>query len=172
MSENEIESDAPQVHTLSVYVANKPGVLARIAQIFSRRGYNIDSLVVSPSTDGRYSRMTIAAQGSEDGLEQIILQVGKLVDVLHCSDHALEEAVVRELAMIKILADAEHRSEALHICEHFGGKTVDLTPTSMIVMVTGDSAKVDACINMFDQFTVIELVRTGKVVMARGNEET
>ena len=172
MSENEAKMDANPIHTLSVYVANKPGALARIAQIFSRRGYNIDSLVVSPSVDGRYSRMTIAAQGSHDGLEQIILQVGKLVDVLHCSDHADDEAVVHELALVKILADAEQRSEALQICEHFGGKTVDLTPTSMIVMVTGDSSKVDACVNMFDQFKVVELVRTGKLVMARGEEET
>ncbi|MDA1045159.1 MAG: acetolactate synthase small subunit [Verrucomicrobia bacterium] len=164
------EDDA--LHTLSVYVANKPGVLARIAQVFARRGYNIDSLVVSPSQDGRYSRMTIAAQGSKDGLEQILFQLGKLVDLIRCIDHSDERAVVREMALIKIGTDPEARTEALQIAEHFGCKTVDLTECSMIVMVTGVSEKVDACIRMLQKFTVIELVRTGKVVMARGDGAT
>lgn len=161
-----------QIHTLSVYVANKPGVLARVAQVFARRGYNIDSLVVSPSQDGRYSRMTIAAKGSVEGLDQIIKQVGKLVDVVHCTDHAFDDAVVKELALIKVGAGADTRTAALQIAEHFGAKTVDLTETSMIVMVTGNSDKVDACIDMLKKFGVIELVRTGKVLMARGDRET
>ncbi len=165
------ESDA-RTHTLSVYVANKPGVLARVAQVFARRGYNIDSLVVSPSMDGRYSRMTIAAIGSAEGLHQIIAQVGKLVDVMHCTDHDYEEAVVRELALIKLAVTAAQRTEALQVCEHFGCKTVDLTETSMIVMATGHSEKIDACVNMLRKFKIVELVRTGKVVMARGEEET
>lgn len=159
-------------HTLSVYVANKPGVLARVAQVFARRGFNIDSLVVSPSMDGRYSRMTIAAIGSTEGLQQIIAQAGKLVDVIHCTDHSYEEAVVREMALIKIAASAAERTEALQVCEHFGCKTVDLTETSLIVMATGRSAKIDACVNMLQKFKIVELVRTGKVVMARGEGET
>lgn len=161
-----------QTHTISVYVANRPGVLARIAQVFSRRGFNIDSLVVSPTTDGRYSRMTIAAQGSPSGLEQIILQLGKLIDVIHCIDHAMDASVIRELALIKIRVEAEVRGEAFQICEHFGAKTVDLTERSMIIMVTGHSDKVDACIDMLRKFDLVELVRTGKVVMARGEEIT
>jgi len=160
------------VHTISVYVANKPGVLARIAQIFARRGFNIDSLVVSPSTDGRYSRMTITSQGSAEGLEQIILQVSKLVDVVHCMDHATDESIVREMALAKLHVTSEQRTEALQICEHFGCKTVDLTSTSMTVMVTGHSEKLDACLNMLREFNVVELVRTGKVVMARGEKVT
>jgi len=160
------------VHTISVYVANKPGVLARIAQVFARRGYNIDSLVVSPSVDGRYSRMTIAAQGSTEGLEQIILHVSKLVDVLHCTDHASSEAVIREMALLKLVVTSEQRTEALQVCEHFGGKTVDLTETSMILLVTGHSDKLDACIAMMKKFNIIELIRTGKVLMARGAEVT
>jgi len=160
------------VHTISVYVANKPGVLARIAQVFARRGYNIDSLVVSPSADGRYSRMTIAAKGSSEGLGQIILQVGKLIDVLHCTDHALDEAVVREMALVKLAVQADSRTEALQVCEHFGCKTVDLTETSMIVMVTGNTDKIDACIGMLRKFEIIELVRTGRVLMARGDQVT
>jgi acetolactate synthase-1/3 small subunit len=166
-----IQTDA-DVHTLSVYVANKPGVLARIAQVFARRGYNIDSLVVSPSMDGRYSRMTMTAEGSAEGLDQIIRQVAKLVDVMHCTDHSQDEAVIREMALIKIGADAEARTEALQIAEHFGCKTVDLTENSMIVQITGASEKVDACVHMLGKFQLIEMVRTGKVLMARGNQET
>lgn len=169
MSEN-IQDIA--VHTISVYVANKPGVLARIAQVFARRGFNIDSLVVSPSVDGRYSRMTIAAKGSIRGLEQIILHVSKLVDVLHCIDHALDEAVVKEMALLKVVVSAGERTEALQICEHFKGQTVDLTETSMIILVTGNSNKLDSCIEMMKKFNVIELTRTGKVLMARGAEVT
>ncbi len=160
------------VHTISIHVANKPGVLARIAQVFARRGFNIDSLVVSPSSDGRYSRMTVASQGSREGLEQIILQVSKLVDVMHCVDHAMDESIVREMALAKLRVSSEQRTEALQICEHYGCKTVDLTNTAMTVMVTGRSAKLDACLDMLRQFDLIELVRTGKVVMARGDQET
>ena len=160
------------VHTISIYVANKPGVLARIAQVFARRGFNIDSLVVSPSSDGRYSRMTVASQGSPEGLEQIILQVSKLVDVMHCVDHAMDESIVREMALAKLRVSSDQRTEALQICEHYGCKTVDLTNASMTVMVTGRSEKLDACLDMLQQFDLIELVRTGKVVMARGDEET
>jgi len=159
-------------HTISIYVANKPGVLARIAQVFARRGFNIDSLVVSPSVDGRYSRMTVAAQGSKEGLEQVILQLSKLVDVMHCIDHSAGDAIVREMALVKMLVNSEQRAEALQICEHFGCKTVDLTTTAMTAMITGYSDKLDACINMLQQFKIIELVRTGKVVMARGDEVT
>lgn len=159
-------------HTISVYVANRPGVLARIAQVFARRGFNIDSLVVSPSADGRYSRMTIVSQGSKEGLEQIILQLGKLVDVMHCVDHAMDTSVIRELALIKLRVTVAERTEALQICGHFAGKTVDLTETSIIIMIAGNSEKLDACINMLRKFDLVELVRTGKVVMARGDEET
>ena len=159
-------------HTLSVYVANRPGVLARIAQVFSRRGYNIESLVVSPAKDGEFSRMTIGLSGSADGLEQIILQVGKLVDVLSCVDHSDDSAVVREMALVKVRVDAEHRVEVLQIVEHFACKTVDLTDTSMIIMSTGASEKVNAFIRMMRSFDVIELVRTGKVLMARGDQPT
>ena len=159
-------------HTISVYVTNRPGVLARIAQVFARRGFNIDSLVVSPSTDGCYSRMSIASQGSAEGLEQIILQISKLVDVMRCTNHAMDASVIREMALIKLRVNVAQRTEALQICEHYAGKTVDLTMTSMIVMITGNSEKLDACINMLKKFDLVELVRTGKVVMARGDEAT
>ena len=160
------------IHTLSALVANKPGVLARIAQVFARRGFNIESLVVSPSKNGDYSRMTIGTSGSEQGLAQIIAQVNKLVDVLHCSDHTFDNAVVKELALIKVAVGAEQRTEALQIAQHFGCKTEDLTEESLIVMATGETEKIDALIKMLRKFTIIEMVRTGKVVMMRGEGST
>ncbi|MBU0677100.1 MAG: acetolactate synthase small subunit [Verrucomicrobia bacterium] len=159
-------------HTLSVYVANKPGVLARIAQVFARRGYNIDSLVVSSAMDGQYSRMTIAGKGDPESLEQVIQAVNKLVDVIHCFDHTFENVVVRELALIKLKVESDQRTEVLQIVEHFAAKTVDLTESSITVMATGASDKVDAMIEMIKKYDVVEVVRTGKVVMARGDEVT
>lgn len=160
------------MHTLSVYVANKPGALARIAQVFSRRGFNIESLVVSPAVDGHFSRMTISCSGDPEGLDQIIKQVSKLIDVLHCIDHTYDESVTKEMGLIKIEVDSEGRSEALQIAEHYGCKTVDLTPDSMILQVVGNPDKIDALEEMIAKFRIVELVRTGKVVMSRGNEVT
>ncbi len=161
------------LHTLSVYVNNQPGVLMRIAQVFARRGYNIDSLVVSQGRDPRFSRMTIGLTGARSGLEQIIKQVSKLIDVLHCYEHRAADAVVKEMLLVKFLAeDGQSRTDALQIIEHFNGKTVDLTPASMIAMITGDSPKIDAAVGMLSQFDIIETVRTGKVVMARGEQPT
>ena len=159
-------------HNLSVYVANKPGVLARIAQVFARRGYNIDSLVVSPAGDGHYSRMTITAQGSREGLDQVMRQLAKLIDVMRCVDHTGEDAVVREMALVKVGAGIEDRSAALQVVDHFGAKTVDLTDRSMTVLATGESGKLDALVGLLSRHRIIELVRTGKVVMARGEQVT
>lgn len=162
-----------RIHTLSVYVSNKPGVLARISHIFARRGFNIDSLVVSSSVQGEYSRMTITAGGSREKLKQVILQLNKLVDVLHCIEHTGADAVVREMAMIKVRAESvEDRTAVLQIAEHFGSKTVDLTSDSMIIMTTGATEKIDAAVELLQQFRIVEMVRTGSVVMARGGEET
>jgi acetolactate synthase-1/3 small subunit len=162
----------PNGHTLSVLVKNDPGVLMRICQVFSRRAFNIDSLVVSQGRDPSFSRMTIGITGDPSGLEQIIKQVGKLIDVIHCFEHTSQDSVTKEMVLIKILCSADDRSGALQITEHFGGKTVDLTPTSMVVMITGDSPKIDAAVTMFSQYEIIETVRTGKVVMARGEQPT
>lgn len=159
-------------HTLSILVNNEPGVLMRICQVFSRRGFNIDSLVVSEGRNNHFSRMTIGISGNPEGLQQIIMQVNKLIDVIHCSEHDSQDSVVKEMIMVKILADDSKRTQALQIIEHFGGKTVDLTPTSLIALVSGDSEKIDAAITMLSQFKIIETVRTGKVVMARGEQPT
>ncbi len=159
-------------HTLSVLVSNEPGVLMRICQVFSRRGFNIDSLVVSEGRNVNFSRMTIGISGDPEGLSQIIMQVSKLIDVIHCSEHTFDDSVTKEMILIKICCSPTERSQALQISEHFSGKTVDLTPSSMIVMLHGDSLKIDAAITMFSQFNIIETVRTGKVVMARGEQPT
>lgn len=160
------------LHTLSVLVNNKPGVLMRITQVFARRGFNIDSLVVSQTRDDRYSRMTIGITGSSNGLEQIVKQVYKLVDVIQCNEHANENAVVKEMLLIKFLANSEQRTDALQIIEHFGGKGQDITETSMVALITGDPGKIDAAINLLSKFDIVETVRTGKVVIARGASAT
>lgn len=179
MSKNIITTDTPvtspvsqEKHTLSVFTHNKPGALMRITQVFARRGFNIDSLVVSTTRDERFSRMTIGLTGNSNGLEQIILQVHKLIDVIHCHQHTEENSVVKELLLIKFFCNNSQRAEALQITDHFGGKGEDLTPTSMTVMITGESTKIDAAVNLFSQFEIIETVRTGKVVMARGEQPT
>jgi acetolactate synthase-1/3 small subunit len=180
MSKKIITSDIPSndlpdlsSHTLSVFVNNTPGVLMRITQVFARRGFNIDSLVVSEGRDDRFSRMTIGITGSSNGLEQIIKQVSKLIDVIHCVQHNADDSIVKELLLVKmVIADTESRTAALQVIDHFNGKTVDLTPTSMIAMLSGETSKLDAATKMFSDFKIIETVRTGKVVMARGASTT
>src|SRR5688572_4073013 len=159
-------------HTLSILVHNEAGVPMRICQVFSRRAFNVHSLVVSEGLNAHSSRMTIGISGDPKGLEQIIMQVNKLIDVIHCSEHTSADSVTKEIILIKIKCSPSERSQALQNTEHFGGKTVDLTPTSMIVMINGDSPKLDAAVGMFSQFQIIETVRTGKVVMARGEQPT
>ncbi|MFZ4764444.1 MAG: acetolactate synthase small subunit [Roseimicrobium sp.] len=166
------KADIMNIHTLSMFVANKPGVLGRICAVFSRRGFNIDSLVVSQGRDPRYSRMTVGISGHPEGLHQIIMQCNKLIDVIHCFEHTDKDAVVKELVLVKLHAKPEHRTEILQILEHFNGKTVDLQEQSMIAMITGNTDKVDAAVNLLAKFDIIETVRTGKVVMARGVAET
>ena len=156
-------------HTLSMFVNNKPGVLMRICQVFARRAYNIDSLVVAQGRDPKYSRLTLGISGDPAGLEQIILQCHKLVDVIHCYEHTPDNSVVRELTLIKVkVASPVKRTEILQIVEHFGGKTVDFSEKSMVIRVEGPSEKVDASIQLLNNYDIIETVRTGKVVMARG----
>jgi acetolactate synthase-1/3 small subunit len=175
-----ITTDTPEeptrnevLHTLSVYVNNTAGVLMRICQVFARRAFNIESLVVSQGRDSRLSRMTIGITGNPIGLDQIIKQVNKLIDVMHCSEHTMEDSVVKEMLLVKFVAKiGQERTDALQIIEHFGGKTVDLTPTSMIAMINGDTLKIDAAVAMLSQFEIIETVRTGKVLMTRGEQPT
>ena len=159
-------------HTISILVVNKPGVLMRVAQVFSRRGFNIDSLVVSSGFDNKYARMTITAQGNAENLDQIKKQLSKLVDVMHCIEHDHQNSIIKEMALIKVLCDIEKRAEILQIVEHFACKTVDLNKNSLVIQATGNSDKLDAMIQLMRDYKIVELVRTGKVLMARGDEET
>lgn len=159
-------------HSISLLVSNKPGVLIRIALVFARRGYNIDSLVVSPANNEEFARMSITASGNPKTLALILGQLNKLVDVLHASDHTGDVVVERELALIKVDCVADRRTAVLQISEHFKCQTVDITENTLMLQATGDSDKLDALIMMLDKFNIPEMVRSGKIVMARGVSQT
>ena len=160
------------VHTLSLYVANKPGVLVRVALVFARRGFNIESLVVSPAAHGDFSRMTIVCRGERANLEQIVKQLAKLVDVVQALDHTGDQAYETEIALIKVQADLEGRTQTLQIAEHFGAKVVDYGHDSLMLRVYGSTEKLDAFIALLRPYGLIELVRSGKILMARGLQAT
>lgn len=159
-------------HSISLLVNNKPGVLIRISLVFARRGYNIDSLVVSPAHNGKYARMNIVASGEPKTLEQILKQLNKLIDVLHAKDHTGETVVEKELALVKVRCAPEKRSEVLQIAEHFKAQTVDLSENTLMLQITGGTDKLDAAEMMLDKYGIAEMVRTGKVIMARGESGT
>jgi acetolactate synthase-1/3 small subunit len=155
-------------HTIAVIVENKSGVLTRIAGLFSRRSFNIDSLSVGSTDNPDYSRMTITVHGDKDVLEQVIKQLSKLINVIRVSELAPGESVERELAVIKVSADRESRSEIMQIVNIFRAKIIDVSAKSMIIEATGDEDKIDAIIQLLRQFGIKELARTGKVSMVRG----
>lgn len=155
-------------HTLAVLVENKSGVLARVAGLFSRRGYNIDSLAVGVTEDPDFSRMTIVVHGDDHVLEQVTKQLNKLVDVIKVSDIGSEDAVERELALIKVSADVDSRAEILQIANIFRARIVDVAPKSMTIEVTGDEGKIQAIEKLLRQFGIKEMVRAGKIALARG----
>jgi len=157
-----------RLHTISLFVANKPGVLLRVTIVFARRGFNIESLVVSSAFDGRYSRMTITAKGADKDLDQIVKQLGKLVDVIDSKDNSEVSALERELALIKVQVSQKERQELLQVVDHFKAKTIDITDDSIIIEVSGGSDKISAFIDLMSPYQVIELVRSGKMVMQRG----
>jgi acetolactate synthase-1/3 small subunit len=161
-----------QVHTISLYVHDRPGVLVRVALVFARRGYNIESLVVSPSASGGFSRMTITCSGDLATLDQMIKQLAKLVDVVRAIDHTADEAYETEIALIKLDVENENRTQVLQIAEHFGAKVVDYAADSVVLRVYGSSEKLDALIQLLRPFEIGELVRSGKILMARGGIET
>ena len=160
------------VHTISLYVNNKPGVLVRVALVFARRGYNIESLVVSPAARGDFSRMTITCSGDRETLEQIIKQLAKLVDVVHAIDHTGDDSYETEIALVKLESQLDRRTELLQIAEHYGAKVVDYGPESLMLRVYGDSDKLDAFLALLGPLGLSELVRSGKILMARGLAET
>ncbi len=157
-------------HTLAVLVENKPGVLARVSGLFSRRGYNIESLAVGTTEDPDTSRMTIVVGGDDRVLAQVTSQLGKLIDVISVSDLPAAESVDRGLALIKVAADSGTRSEIMQIADIFRAKIIDVGSETLIIEVTGDKSKIEAITNMLDKFGIRELVRTGRIAMRRGEK--
>ncbi|WP_292465005.1 acetolactate synthase small subunit [Methanolobus sp.] len=155
-------------HTLSVLVENRHGVLARVAGMFARRGYNIDSLTVGVTEDPTISRMTIVVRGDDEVLEQVTKQLNKLIDVIRVSDLKAEDTVEREMALFKVSSDVNNRSEIMQIVDIFRARIIDVAPRSMIVEVTGDETKIEAIEQLLRPFGIKEMVRTGKVALRRG----
>ncbi len=160
------------VHTISLYVADKPGVLVRVALVFSRRAYNIESLVVSPAKEDGYARMTITCSGDEEVFEQIIKQLAKLVDVVRAEDHTAEDMVEAEVALVKLAVPLAERTMVLQIAEHYHAKVVDYGADTFTLRAYGESRKLDVLMNLLSSFDVREVVRSGKIVMARGAART
>ncbi len=155
-------------YILAVLVENKPGVLTRVAGLFSRRGFNIDNIAVGETAEPGISRMTIAVRGDEAVLEQVEKQLNKLINVIKVSNLSHEPAVVRELVLIKVKADPRTRTDVQQIVETFRGKIVDVSLDSMIVEVTGNKEKLDAIKLLLQHYGIQELVRTGKIALLRG----
>lgn len=155
-------------HTLAVLVENNPGVLARVAGLFSRRGFNIDSLAVGRTDNPSVSRMTIVVEGDDRYLEQVNKQLHKLVDVLKISDITRDAYVDRELVLIKVSADAAKRAEIMQLVDIFRARIVDVGPKTLTIEVTGNDGKITAFEDSLRPFGIKELVRTGKIAMLRG----
>lgn len=157
--------------TLSVLVKNRPRVLARIAGLFARRGFNIDSLAVSTTEDESISRMTVATTADEPTLKQIAKQVSKLHDVVRVIDHTDRKYVERELCLIKVEVAREQRPELISLCDVFRGDIVDIGNGSLMVQLIGDKDKIDAFVELLADYQIVEMVRSGKIVLDRGAQE-
>ncbi|MCU0640874.1 MAG: acetolactate synthase small subunit [Candidatus Margulisbacteria bacterium] len=158
-------------HTISVIVENKPGVLSRVSGLFSRRGFNIESLAVGTTEDPSLSRMTIVVAGDEADLEQITKQLYKLIDTLKVFDLPADKSVQSELVLVKVAANEKSRVEITQIAEIFRAKIVDVAETSMTLELTGEESKVEGAIKLLTKFGVKELVRTGRIALQRGSAE-
>jgi acetolactate synthase-1/3 small subunit len=159
-------------HTLSILTENKPGVLTRIAGLFARRGFNIDTLTVGPTDDDEISRFTLTVDGAAHPIDQVTKQLHKLVNVLKIRDLEPDSTVTRELALFKVAADGAQRAEVLQIAEIFRGKVVDVGRRSLIIEVTGTTDKVEAFERLIRPFGLIEMMRTGEIAISRGRGET
>jgi acetolactate synthase-1/3 small subunit len=159
-------------HTLSVLVENKPGVLTRVAGLFARRGFNIDSLVVAETEDESVSRMTITVEEKDRSVEQITKQLHKLVNVLKITSLDPGASVERELLLVKVKADVRSRPEIMQMVEIFGARIADVSSEVLLIEMTGTRDKVGAFMEMLEPFGVIELMRTGRVAMSRGPRAT
>lgn len=159
-------------HTLSVLVENKPGVLARVSGLFSRRGFNIDSLAVAETEDPAFSRMTIVVDIETRFLEKVTKQLHKLINVVKISDLSPEEATERELALLKVNAGSAVRAEVIEIVDIFRAKIIDVGRESLTIEVTGAQDKIEAIKDLLRPYGIKELARTGKIALARGVKAT
>ena len=157
-------------HTIAVLVENKFGVLSRVAGLFSARGYNIESLSVGETLDPTVSRMTLVVKGDAFVIEQVIKQLHKLIDVIKVTDLSEENHVEREMLLLRVNAEPANRAEILRIGDIFRAKVVDVTPSSYTLEATGEASKIEAIIELLRPFGIHEVVRTGKVAIARGTK--
>ncbi len=158
-------------HILSLLVCNKPGTLIRIALVFSRRGYNIDSLVVSASPDPRFSVMNITSIGEADGFQNVIKQLKKLVDVVYAIETTDEHIIQRELALIKIFCEKNVRSEILQLAKALQCDIIDLDDSTIVLEVNGHSNRIERIRKIFSPYGELEWMRTGKILMMRGKTD-
>ncbi|ADC66293.1 acetolactate synthase, small subunit [Ferroglobus placidus DSM 10642] len=156
-------------HTLAALVENKPGVLAKVAGLFRRRGFNIESLAVGITEKPQISRMTIVVDGDDKTIEQVTKQLNKLIEVLKVSD-VTKNSVERELALVKVNATPQTRGEIIEIANIFRGRIVDVARDSFIIEITGDEDKINAFIDLMRQYGIKEVARTGKIAMQRGSK--
>lgn len=157
-----------QKKVFQLLVDNTSGVLSRISGLFSRRGYNIESITAGVTADPRFSRITIVASGDDEILEQIEKQVGKLVDVRDIKELKPGESVYRELVLIKVKVPADKRQNVISLADVFRAKIIDVAPESLIIELTGNQSKVDAFITMLEGYEILELARTGIAGLGRG----
>ena len=159
-------------HILSILVENKPGVLPRIAGLFARRGFNIDTLAVGPTDDPTLSRITLTLDGAMHPIDQVTKQLHKLVNVIKIRDLEPTETVARELALFKVSADASTRAEVMQMVDIFRAKIIDVSRRSVTIEVTGSWDKIEAFERMVRPFGLIEMARTGEIAISRGRGET
>ena len=157
-------------HVLSVLVKNSSGVLSCISGLFSRRGYNIDSLTVGRTEDSKFSRMTITLAEDEDMLEQVKKQLNKLEDVIRVVNFKADDSIYRELVLIKVRANAENRSAINETVKIFRSKIVDLSSNTLTIELTGDEKKISALIGLMSEYGIEEVARTGVTALQRGNK--
>lgn len=155
-------------HTLSVLVENEPGVLSRVAGLFSARGFNIESLTVAPVVGNETSRITLVTRGNDAIIEQITKQLLKLIPVIRVVDLTKGAHVDRELMLVKVAAERDVRAEVLRIADIFRSRIIDATATSFVIEVTGGSDKLNACLSLLEPLGIVEVVRTGAVAIGRG----
>jgi acetolactate synthase-1/3 small subunit len=158
----------PNTHTLSVLVEDKPGVLARVAALFSRRGFNIESLAVGATEQKDMSRMTIVVSAEETPLEQITKQLNKLINVIKIIEQDDVDSVSRELALIKVRADAGTRSQVVEAANLFRANIIDVSPESLTVEATGNRGKIEALLRLLEPFGIREIAQSGMVSLSRG----